>query len=72
MLFDKRSQPKPFEPKYSLTPLVFGTLKAAFYAMLLAVPLAIMGAIYTAYFMAAPLRRVFKPSIEINFCMIFF
>jgi phosphate transport system permease protein len=53
-----------FEPKLSLTPLVFGTLKAAFYAMLLAVPLAILGAIYTAYFMAPKLRQVVKPGIE--------
>ena len=54
-----------FEPKYSLTPLLFGTLKAAFYALLLAIPLAIMAAIYTAYFMPARVRRVVKPSIEI-------
>ena len=53
-----------FEPKFSLTPLVFGTIKAAFYAMVLAVPLAIMGAIYTAYFMAPGMRRIVKPSIE--------
>lgn len=53
-----------FEPKLSLTPLVFGTIKAAFYAMLLAVPLAILGAIYTAYFMSPSMRRVVKPSIE--------
>jgi phosphate transport system permease protein len=54
-----------FEPKYSLTPLVFGTLKAAFYAMLVAMPLALMGAIYTAYFMAPTMRQYVKPSIEI-------
>ena len=54
-----------FEPKYSLTPLVFGTLKAAFYAMLVAIPLALMGAIYTAYFMAPQMRIYVKPSIEI-------
>jgi len=54
-----------FEPKYSLTPLAFGTLKAAFYAMLMAVPLAICGAIYTAYFMAPALRRKIKPVIEL-------
>jgi phosphate transport system permease protein len=53
-----------FEPKLSITPLVYGTIKAAFYAMLLAVPLAIFGAIYTAYFMAPGMRRVVKPSIE--------
>jgi len=54
-----------FEPKFSLTPLAFGTLKAAFYAMLIAVPLAILGAIFTAYFMAPRMRRVVKPTIEI-------
>ncbi|AEF56513.1 ABC transporter permease subunit [Marinomonas posidonica] len=54
-----------FEPKYSLMPLAFGTLKAAFYAMLMAVPLAICGAIYTAYFMAPALRRKVKPIIEL-------
>ncbi len=54
-----------FEPKFSLTPLTFGTLKGAFYAMLFAVPLAIMGAIYTANFMAPRLRRTVKPAIEI-------
>ncbi len=54
-----------FEPKFSLTPLAFGTFKAAFYAMLLAMPLAIMGAIYTAYFMDKRMRQWVKPSIEI-------
>ncbi|PVZ10465.1 MULTISPECIES: ABC transporter permease subunit [unclassified Pseudomonas] len=53
-----------FEPKLSLAPLTFGTLKAALYAMLLAAPLAIAAAIYTAYFMAAPMRRKVKPVIE--------
>ncbi len=54
-----------FEPKYSLTPLVFGTLKAAFYAMLVAMPLALLGAIYTAYFMTPRMRQSVKPTIEI-------
>ncbi|OED45135.1 phosphate ABC transporter permease [Endozoicomonas sp. (ex Bugula neritina AB1)] len=54
-----------FEAKLSLTPLAFGTLKAAFYAMLLAAPLAICGAIYTAYFMAPVMRRKVKPVIEL-------
>ncbi|MGB1236917.1 MAG: ABC transporter permease subunit [Pseudomonadales bacterium] len=54
-----------FEPKYSLMPLAFGTLKAAFYAMLLATPLAICGAIYTAYFMAPAMRKKVKPMIEL-------
>ncbi|MDX1381904.1 MAG: ABC transporter permease subunit, partial [Xanthomonadales bacterium] len=54
-----------FEPKFSLSPLAFGTLKAALYAMLFAVPLALMGAAYTAYFMAPRMRRLVKPTIEI-------
>ncbi|MCY4045273.1 MAG: ABC transporter permease subunit [Cellvibrionales bacterium] len=54
-----------FEPKMSLTPLSFGTLKAAFYAMILAAPLAILGAIYTAYFMTPVMRRKIKPLIEL-------
>lgn len=54
-----------FEPKMSLAPLTFGTLKAAFYAMLLAAPLAICAAIYTAYFMAPSMRRKVKPVIEL-------
>ncbi len=54
-----------FEPKFSLTPLAFGTFKAAFYAMLFAIPIAIMGAVYTAYFMTPAARGIVKPSIEI-------
>jgi len=54
-----------FEPKLSLSPLAFGTLKAAFYAMLLAAPLAIAAAIYTAYFMAPRMRSKVKPVIEL-------
>ncbi len=54
-----------FEPKFSLTPLAFGTLKAALYAMLFALPLALGGAAFTAYFMSPTLRRMVKPTIEI-------
>jgi len=64
-IWQSSSANNDFEPKYSLTPLVFGTLKAAFYAMLVAMPLALMGAIYTAYFMAPRMRQYVKPSIEI-------
>jgi phosphate transport system permease protein len=54
-----------FESKLSLSPLAFGTLKAAFYAMLLAAPIAIAAAIYTAYFMAPRMRTKVKPVIEL-------
>ncbi|WP_375055391.1 ABC transporter permease subunit [Zobellella sp. DQSA1] len=54
-----------FEAKLSLVPISFGTLKAAFYALLFAVPIAIAGAVYTAYFMSPGLRKVVKPTVEI-------
>ena len=54
-----------FEPKFSLVPLTIGTLKAAFYAMLFATPLAIMGAVYSAYFMSGRIRRMTRPTIEL-------
>ena len=46
-----------FEPKYSLVPLLFGTLKGTFYAMLFAVPLALFGAVYTAHFTTPGLQE---------------
>jgi len=46
-------------------PLAFGTLKAAFYAMLFAVPLALAGAIFAGYFMSPGMRKVVKPTVEI-------
>ena len=64
-IWQSSSASSDFEPKFSLVPLTFGTLKAAFYAMLFAMPLAICGAIFTAYFMAPPMRAIVKPSIEI-------
>jgi phosphate transport system permease protein len=64
-IWQSTSANSDFEPKMSLAPLTFGTLKAAFYAMLLAAPLAICAAIYTAYFMAPAMRRKVKPVIEL-------
>lgn len=54
-----------FEEKFSLIPITFGTIKAALFAMLFATPIAVLGAIYTAYFMSPRMRRVVKPSIEL-------
>ncbi|MEE4255348.1 MAG: ABC transporter permease subunit [Desulfuromusa sp.] len=54
-----------YEPKLSLTPLIFGTLKGTFYAMLFAVPLAIFGAIYTSQFARPKFKGVVKPAVEV-------
>jgi phosphate transport system permease protein len=53
------------EPKYSLVPIIFGTLKSTFYAMLFALPLAIGGAIYVSYFTTPGFKKFIKPIIEI-------
>ena len=53
-----------FEPKLSLVPLIFGTMKATFYSMLFATPLALMAAIYTSQFMHPHWKARIKPTIE--------
>ena len=54
-----------FEPKFSLTPLVYGTLKATFYALLFAIPTAIAAALYASLFAPVRVRRLVKPVVEI-------
>ncbi|MEK6815493.1 MAG: ABC transporter permease subunit [Nitrospirota bacterium] len=54
-----------FEPKLSLTPLIYGTLKGTFYALLFAVPLALLGALYTSQFMHPGIKGTVKPVVEI-------
>ncbi len=54
-----------FEPKLSLTPLIFGTLKATVYALLFAIPVALGAALYAAVFAAPAVRRFVKPIVEI-------
>lgn len=54
-----------FEPKYSLVPLIFGTLKGTFFAMLFAVPIALLSALYTSQFMNRNLRAWVKPIVEL-------
>jgi phosphate transport system permease protein len=53
-----------FEPKFGMWPLVFGTMKATFYSLLLGVPLALMAAVYTSEFLQPRMRSVVKPTIE--------
>ncbi|HIF9345282.1 TPA: ABC transporter permease subunit [Photobacterium damselae] len=64
-VWQSTSASNEFEPKLSLVPIVFGTFKAAIYALFFAIPLALGGAIYTAYFMSSKMRRVVKPTIEL-------
>ncbi len=54
-----------FEPKYSLTPLIFGTLKATLYSLLIGLPLAWFAAISTSEFVSARTKARVKPTIEL-------
>lgn len=54
-----------FEPKLSLVPLLFGTMKGTWYALLFSVPIAILAATYTALFMHPRLRAIIKPTMEL-------
>jgi phosphate transport system permease protein len=53
------------EPKFSLVPIIFGTLKSTLYAMCFAVPLALFGAIYVSHFTTPGFKRAIKPIVEI-------
>lgn len=54
-----------FEPKLSLIPLIFGTLKGTIFAMLFSIPLAILAAIYVSQFAPVKIARTIKPTVEI-------
>ncbi|MXZ12009.1 MAG: ABC transporter permease subunit [Gemmatimonadetes bacterium] len=54
-----------FEPKLSIVPLIFGTFKGTLYAMLFALPLAVLAAIYTSEFASPNVRGVVKPVVEL-------
>jgi phosphate transport system permease protein len=54
-----------FEPKLSLTPLLVGTLKGTAYSLLIAIPLAILGAMFASQFLHPTLLGYVKPTVEI-------
>ena len=54
-----------FEPKLSLIPLIVGTLKGTFYALLFAMPIALLAALYTSVFLEPRYKRMVKPVMEI-------
>ena len=54
-----------FEPKISMVPLIIGTMKGTVYAMMFAVPIALLAALYTSQFLKPELRRIVKPVMEI-------
>jgi phosphate transport system permease protein len=58
-------QPVSTKPKYSLLPLLVGTLKVTAVALLIALPVALGAAIFTSEFAPQGVREVIKPAVEI-------
>ena len=58
-------QPVSTVPKYSLFPLIIGTLKVTIVALLLALPISIGAAIFTSEFAPQGAREVIKPAVEL-------
>ncbi len=54
-----------FEAKFGLVPLVFGTIKGTLYALLFAIPIAVLAALYTSQFVHPSIRNKIKPTVEI-------
>ena len=53
------------EYKFGFLPLIFGTLKATFFSMLIGAPIALLAAIYGSEFMSRRWRARVKPFIEL-------
>ncbi|MCA9321984.1 MAG: hypothetical protein KDB53_14680, partial [Planctomycetes bacterium] len=53
------------EPKLSLIPLIFGTIKATIYSLLFGVPIALLAAIFTSEFLRPRHKARIKPTIEL-------
>jgi phosphate transport system permease protein len=57
-------QPVGDFPKYGIAPLLVGTLKVVLIAMLIAVPLGVLAAIYSSEFASNRVRETLKPAVE--------
>ncbi len=57
--------PVSVEPKYSLMPLIVGSLKVTLIAMIFSVPISLAAAIYAAEFAPSWIRETIKPMVEL-------
>jgi len=58
-------QPNSEHPRYGIYPIIIGTVKTTLVALLIGAPLAILCALYTAFFAPKRLREILKPVLEI-------
>jgi phosphate transport system permease protein len=64
-LFSTEWQPISREPKYGFLPLLIGSAKVTFLAIIIGGPLAILAALFTSAFAPRWAKEVLKPAIEI-------
>ena len=64
-LMSKDWQPVSGNPRYGLIPLAIGSLKVTLVSMFIATPLAILAAIFTAFFAPKRIKEIIKPTIEL-------
>jgi len=57
--------PVSVEPKYSLMPMLLGTLKVTLIAMIFSVPISLAAAVYTAEFASKWAKETIKPIVEL-------
>jgi phosphate transport system permease protein len=58
-------KPTSLSPQFGLLPLFVGTLKVTLIALLIALPVGVMAALYTAAFAPKWVKEIMKPTIEI-------
>lgn len=58
-------QPVSDNPRYGIVPLLIGTLKTTLIAMVIAIPVGVLAALYTACFAPIWLREIIKPIVEL-------
>lgn len=64
--FSKELKPlSPVEPKFSILPLLVGTIMTSLIAMLVAIPIGLTTAIYLSEYASEKVRKVLKPMVEI-------
>lgn len=64
-LVSQKWQPVSLEPKYGIIPLVMGSIKVAVVAILVALPLGVLAALYVNVYAHKRVKEIIKPVIEL-------
>lgn len=64
-LLSQKWQPVSLEPKYGIIPLVMGSIKVAVVAILVALPLGVLSALYVNVYAHKRVKEIIKPVIEL-------